>query len=87
MKLVFKDYVIERCNATNITITSINEITDKETGEKKLREVVRGYYPTLQKALKALLELKIMESEAENVDDMIRAIRDAEEEIMRITSY
>ena len=84
MKLEFENFIIERVDAKNIIIKELKKVKSKETGEFKEEWQVEGYYGRIEIALKALLGLKISNSNAETAKEILMEINKAKEEIIGV---
>jgi len=72
------NYRIYRSDENNINLES-----KRKTEEGKIVWDIEGYYPTLQNAVFALYDRKISEKEILIANDILKAIKDCKDEILK----
>lgn len=76
-----ENYVIKTLDQYNLGICRATERINKDTGETYIEEKVLGYHSTLYGALNSYLKKRVIESEAEDVNEIIKLLTEIKEEI------
>jgi hypothetical protein len=77
MRLTIGRYTLEKTDEYNITLTVLREGKNPKTKEPVTTNARLGYYGNMEGALKKLLNEEISNSDAESVQDLLKAIEEA----------